>query len=166
VDGDIYVAEWDGSSAIRIADGRPPDVWKDGFLIEERCGPGEYHAEGPIWSPDGRYLAYRHTDCEGARDEWWDVLISDREGNIVTSFPSQGWGISWSPDSTLVAVWVDWTHTIGIYGLDGVRQTLLTLPHVIRAGESDPVWLADGESLRLGNFEITERKRATTTPVG
>ena len=25
VDGDIYVADWDGSNAVRIADGRPPD---------------------------------------------------------------------------------------------------------------------------------------------
>ena len=84
--------------------------------------------EGPIWSPDGRYLAYRHADCEGARDAWWDVVISDPEGNVVASFPSEGWGISWSPDSTRVAVWVRWGETIGVYGLDGERQTLLTVP--------------------------------------
>jgi hypothetical protein len=57
VDGDIYVAEWDGSNAVRIADGRPPN----------ECGAfdysGEYWGEGPIWSPDGRYLAYRHRNC-------------------------------------------------------------------------------------------------------
>jgi hypothetical protein len=37
--------------------------------------------------------------------------------------------ISWSLDSTRVAVWVSWgeePRTIGVYGLDGVRQTLLT----------------------------------------
>ena len=39
VDGDIYVAEWDGSNAVRIGDGRPPS----------ECGaPGEYWGEGPI----------------------------------------------------------------------------------------------------------------------
>jgi Tol biopolymer transport system component len=148
VNGDIYVAEWDGSNPVRIADGRPPSDCRD---------IGEYWAEGPVWSPDGRYLAYRHTDCEGARDSWWDVVISDAEGNVVTSFPSEGWGISWSPDSTRVAVWVRWGEepkTIGIYGMDGERQMLLTLPFAIGPVEADPVWSPDGESLLLGNFEI------------
>ena len=60
VDGDIYVADWDGSNPVRIADGRPPT---------DCDGIGEYFAEESIWSPDGRYLAYRHTDCDAARDE-------------------------------------------------------------------------------------------------
>jgi TolB protein len=79
-------------------------------------------------------------------------VISDPQGNVVTSFPGEGWGIPWSPDSTRVAVWDSWDEgTIGVYGLDGVRQTLLT-PDV-RWGEADPVWSPDGESLLLG-FEI------------
>jgi Tol biopolymer transport system component len=150
VDGDIFVAEWDGSNPVRIADGRPPSDCGTG----SSDGLGEYFAFGPIWSPDGRYLAYRHADCDRPGDGWWDVVISDPQGNVVTSFPSQGWGISWSPDSTRVAVWDHWGKTIGVYGLKGDRQTLLTLPFVIPAGESDPVWSPDGRSLLLGNFEI------------
>jgi Tol biopolymer transport system component len=153
VDGDIFVADWDGANPVRIANGRPPSDCHD---------VGEYSAQGPIWSPDGRYLAYRHMDCDAPRFEWSpgferDVVISDAEGNVVTSFPSEGWGISWSPDSTRVAVWNHWggePWTIGVYGLKGERQTLLTLPFVIPAGEPDPVWSPDGRSLLLGNFEI------------
>jgi WD40 repeat protein len=140
VDGDIFVAEWDGSNAVRIADGRPPSDCHD---------IGEYWAEGPIWSPDGRYLAYRHTDCDGPQ-AWWDVVISDPEGNVVASFPSEGWLISWSPDSTRVAVWVRLWETIGVYGLDGERQALLTVPPGMMAGgDYDPVWLPDGASLMV-----------------
>ena len=149
LDGDIFVAEWDGSNSVKIAEGRPPSHCNE-------FGTGEYFAVGPIWSPDGRYLAYRHMDCDAPRFEW-DVVISDTEGNVVTSFPSEGWGISWSPDSTRVAVWDHWggePWTIGVYGLKGERQTLLTLPFVIPAGESDPVWSPDGQSLLLGTFEI------------
>jgi Tol biopolymer transport system component len=149
-DGDIFVAAWDGSNPVRIADGRPPTKCGTGSSY----GSGEYFALGSIWSPDGRYLAYRHADCDGPRDAWWDVVISDRRGNVVTSFPSEGWGISWSPDASRVAVWDHWATTIGVYGLDGVRKTLLTLPFLIRAGESDPVWSPDGGSLLLGNFNI------------
>ena len=137
VDGDIYVADLDGSNPVRIADGHPVSGG-DG------CSTGEYFAEGPIWSPDGRYLAYRRADC-------WDVVISDREGNVVASFPGgEGWLISWSPDSTRVAVWVRLWETIGVYGLDGERQALLTVPPGMMApGDYDPVWLPDGASLMV-----------------
>jgi Tol biopolymer transport system component len=56
--------------------------------------------------------------------------------------------VSWSPDSTRVATWVDLGHTIGIYGLDGARQALLSLPEgLMAAGDFDPVWSPDGSSL-------------------
>jgi len=142
VDGDIFVAEWDGSNAVRIADGRPPSDCHD---------IGEYWGEGPIWSPDGRYLAYRHTDCDSPHF-WWDIVISDPEGNVVASFPSEGWLISWSPDSTRVATWVRWGETLAVYGLDGERQAVLTLPPgLMGAGDYDPVWSADGASLMVPN---------------
>src|SRR5436190_11261312 len=57
LDGDIYVADPDGSNAVKIADGRP-----------DCAGHSEYWAEGSMWSPDGRYLAYRYTECSSAPD--------------------------------------------------------------------------------------------------
>jgi Tol biopolymer transport system component len=145
VDGDIYVAEWDGSNPVRIANGRP---------ATDCHGIGEYWWEGPIWSPDGRYLAYRHTDCDGARGAWSDVVISDPEGDVVASFPSEGWGISWSPDSTRVAVWVHWERgEIGVFGPDGERQTLTVPPGMMAPpgprAPSGPRWSPDGASLRV-----------------
>ena len=104
-----------------------------------------------MWSPDGRLLAYRsRKDC----DAWpGTVYLSDPAGHVVASFPGTGWRVSWSPDSTRVATWVDLGKTIGIYGLDGVRQALLTLPDGHSPeGDFDPVWSPDGASLliRLG----------------
>ena len=116
-DGDIFVADWDGRNPVRIADG----------LAGSDSGPTEcceYWGEGPIWSPDGRHLAYRSaTDGRSAM-----VHISNSEGQVVASFPGTGWLVAWSPDSTRVATWVELSQTIGIYGLDGTRQALLTLP--------------------------------------
>lgn len=141
VDGDIYVADWDGANPVRIANGRPPNGGPG-------CGPALYGGEGPIWSPDGRHLAYWYRGCRVAPNAWGKVMISDPEGNLVASFPGEGWLISWSPDSTRVAVWVRWGKTIGVYGLDGARQAVLTLPHGMMApGDFDPVWSPDGASL-------------------
>jgi Tol biopolymer transport system component len=127
-DGDIYVADWDGSNPVRIA-------------------AGEYWGEGPTWSPDGRYLAYR--------DPSRDVVISDPEGNVVAEFSAHGWEIAWSPDSTRVAVWIRFGETIGVFGVDGERQALLTMPPGWRqAGDHDPRWSPDGTSLLLQGLVI------------
>ena len=144
LDGDIYVADADGSNPVRIANGAPG--------IKRDCWG--YWGEGPIWSPDGRYLAYRghvaadDTDCYANRT----VNISDPAGHRVASFPAEGWAISWSPDSTRVAAWLDpYPMTlIGIFGLDGGRKALLAVPPGLRPrGDYDPVWSPDGTSLLL-----------------
>ncbi|MGI8706730.1 MAG: TolB family protein [Actinomycetota bacterium] len=151
LDGDIYVADQDGSNAVKIADGRS---------AEECHGLGEYWAEGSMWSPDGRYLAYRrYTDCSGSENPLpRDVVISDAEGNVFATFPAQGWDIAWSPDSTRVAVWDQYfetTFTIGIYGLDGARQTQLTMPPGWEpSGDYDPVWAQDSTSLIVADTEV------------
>ena len=134
LNGRIYLANWDGSHPVRIANGAP---W----------GPASGSYGGVTWSPDGRYLAYwggagKSPSYSGT------VAISDARGHLVASFPGEGWLISWSPDSMRVAVWVRVGRTIGVYGVDGVRQKLLTVsPGLMLPGDFDPVWSPDGASL-------------------
>ncbi len=148
IDGDIYVADGDGKSR-RIANGAPSEAGD--------CGG--YWGEGSIWSPDGRYLAYRG-DGGGNGEPTCDrtVNISDSTGRRVASFPGDGWAVAWSPDSTRVAAWVDFygDAKLEIYGLDGVRQALLAMPPGWSAsGDVDPVWSPDGASLLVpGGAEI------------
>lgn len=138
LDGDIYVADPDGSNAVKIADAV--------------AGCEGYGA--PSWSPDGRYLAYRQDDCSRP-GPFGDVVISDAEGDVLAAFPGEGWQIAWSPDSTRVAVWDVVFETIGVYGLDGVRQTQLAIPPGMTAGgDHDPVWMPDGTSLMVPNVEV------------
>jgi Tol biopolymer transport system component len=155
IDGDVFVADADGSNAVRIADGVPVDG-------ADTCANGEQRAEytvfGTAWSPDGRYLAYWDWGCPVPPGAWGTVLISDPEGNVIASFPGQGWTIAWSPDSTRVAVWDSWGQgdaTIGIYGLDGARHVALTVPSALMpAGDYSPVWSRDGASLLLPGVQV------------
>lgn len=140
LDGDVYVADPDGSNAVKIADG----------LGDGECASADgfsFWAEGSMWSPDGRYLAYRRNDCPseepGAAER--DVVISDAGGNVYATFPADGWDIGWSPDSSRVAVWDTLFETVGVYGIDGVRQSQLTMPPGWQpTGDHDPAWTSDG----------------------
>ena len=146
LDGDIYVADWDGGNPIRIADG----VLDPGGGGPAGCG--SFWGEGPMWSPDGRHLAYRSAwddSCRATTGEG-KVYLSDPAGHVVASFPGTGWLVSWSPDSTRVATSVDLGHTFGIYGLDGARQALLSVPPGYGvSGDYSPIWSPDGGSLLM-----------------
>ena len=142
LDGDIYLADWDGRNPVRIADGLPV-------------------LDGP--SPCGRHLwggidvvARRAASCvsidHGGGACPGTVHVTDPEGDEIASFAGTGWLVSWSPDSTRVATWVDdsQSRTIGIYGLDGVRQALLTVPSGLGpSGDYDPRWSPDGRSILM-----------------
>ena len=82
-------------------------------------------------------------------------MISDAEGNVVATFPREGWEIAWSPDSTRVAVWDVTFETIGVYGVDGARQAQLTMPPGwTPSGDHDPEWMPDGTSVWVENVEL------------
>jgi Tol biopolymer transport system component len=152
LDGDIYLADWDGRNPVRIADGTPEP---------SRGGPNACNGnwgEGPMWSPDGRHFAYRSASgdrCGGT------VVITDPVSKSVASFLGTGWLVSWSPDSTRVATWVDLAKTIGIFGFDGGRQALLTVPAgCALPGDFDPVWSPDGMSVVIAGCMVPVDGRA------
>src|SRR5262245_44071138 len=114
-DGDIYVTDAKGKNPVRIANG-------------VGSGPhtcGSYRGEGSLWSPNGRYFAFRG-ECPDTMN------IADPTGRIIASFPiGMGWLISWSPDSTRVAAWARGGDVydrgdlrIGVYGIDGLQKVL------------------------------------------
>lgn len=160
VDGDVFLAEADGSNAVRIANGDPGVV---ACAVGE--GQAKYLANGTTWSPDGRYLAYwdwRGPRCAVSGSPWGTVIVNDAEGNNVARFFGQGWAISWSPDSARLAILDKWLHgqvedlTIGIYGSDGTRQMTLTVPSafVPASGDYSAAWSRDGSSIMLPGVRV------------
>ena len=149
---DIYVADPDGSNAVRIT---------DVGAIDDEC-PGGVGYGGPSWSPDGRYLAIPFgSECSSTLP---NLVITDPQGHVVADFTAQGRGIAWSPDSTRIAIWDQYcwlcpdppdTYVIGIYGIDGTRQTQIAMPPGWSpAAERGPVWTPDGASLIVNELEV------------
>jgi Tol biopolymer transport system component len=140
LDGDIYIADWDGMDPIRIIDGDPAGYGECANRIE---GAG-------LVSPDGRHIAYRSdwgNDCPGP------VAIIDLDGHLVASLPAGlGWVIAWSPDSTRVATWLPNSSQIGVYRLDGVRLAALDGSRMC-CGDYDPMWSPDGASLLIPTID-------------
>jgi Tol biopolymer transport system component len=161
--GSIYVADWDGANPVRIAAG----LSAPGGTGPATCG--SYWGEGRIWSPDGRHLAYRSawdSSCEASTGPG-KVFLADPDGRVVASFPGQGWNITWSPDSSSVATWNDGGdpanlgHKVGVYGLDGRLETVLTVPpNCPLPGDFDPRWSPDGRSVVVWPCEIPIDGRA------
>jgi Tol biopolymer transport system component len=157
--GDIYLADWDGGNPVQVADGA------DAAGGDAQCAG--FGGEGSIWAPDGRHLAFRSQwgdECPG------EVHVLDAEGRAVATVPGSGWDVSWSPDSTRFATWVDFSQTIGIYGIDGERQALLSVvgcrPDV---ADLDPVWSPDGASVLVRPCEypidgVTPRRLRSSDP--
>jgi Tol biopolymer transport system component len=148
LDGEIYVADPDGSNAVAISD-----------VIDDGC-PGDVQMGLQSWSPDGRYLAFRRSaDC-GDPTTRPDSVIADLQGNVVGTFPAHG-VIAWSPDSTRVAVWDEYSYdeggmgTIGIYGIDGTRETQIAIPPGYEPSlQRGPIWAPDGASLIVSELEV------------
>ena len=109
-----------------------------------------FWAEGSMWSPDGRYLAYRRGDCSleapgTTNKNWGDVVISRRGGQRARHVPRRWMG------HRVVARF----HTrrgVGHLVRDGRRLRGRRRPagpdhDAVRwqpAGDHDPAWLRDG----------------------
>ena len=138
LDGDIYLADVDGRNPTRIADGAPAG---------DASGTGSFSLVG--WAPDGRHLLYEKFG--GA--PWNETAyIGDPNGRVIASFsPSDGnvWsGLGWSPDSTRLVGWTAGSTAIGVFGLDGRRQSLISIPAGDgRFREYPGLWAHDGRSV-------------------
>ena len=77
--GDIYVADSDGTGAIRLTDSSEFEGY-------------------PAWSPDGSMIAYERE--AGGGDEIWTM---NADGSNQKSLGVDGWNPTWSPDGTRIA---------------------------------------------------------------
>jgi TolB protein len=102
------------------------------------CLGRDYREEAIAWSPDGKHLAVAHWEVDQT------VLKQlDPQGNLVHewSIPAKVWGISWSPDSTRMAITVDGSASLQIIHQDFTARYFS--PEANAFGQ--PTWSPNGE---------------------
>jgi hypothetical protein len=133
IDGDIYVADSDGTNAIRIARGADQAPCR-GFI-----------ANRGLTSPDGRFITYRGQRSGDCQDT---VFLTDASGQLVAAVQGWGWDIGWSPDSNHFATWLGVGTEIAVYSKQGELEATLD-GSLMCCGDYDPAWSPDGSDAVL-----------------
>ena len=110
----------------------------------------------PVWSPDGRKLAYH-----GTRDGNLDLFVAAADGTAearVTDDPGADWSPAWSPDGTKLLFTSDRSGNddVWVVAATGGSATRLTENP---AADQVPVWSPDGKRIafvsdRSGDVEV------------
>jgi Tol biopolymer transport system component/polyisoprenoid-binding protein YceI len=125
---ELYVMNADGSAQIRLTE-----------------GPA-YEGE-PVWSPDGRRIAF--AAGEGRFEGSTDIYIVNADGSELrrlTSDPGGAWSPAWSPDGTRLAFVAQRDGRVDIYimNADGAMPVNLTES---AQEERRPIWSPEGRRI-------------------
>jgi Tol biopolymer transport system component len=142
----IYVADADGSDAVRLTDGIN-DSW-------------------PAWSTDGSKIAFVSTRFDPSVaychpgvyvDCATEIFVMDRDGSDVarlTTDPGVDFDPAWSPDGTRIAYTHtpnSWTATaIQVIGADGANSLRVSSSN--GGSDLDPAWSPNGDQIVLGGI--------------
>jgi len=142
---------------------------------ERRLTTSPGHDSGPVWSPDGKRLAFF-----SRRGGNTDIYVMNADGSgvrRVTRSPAYDFTPTWSPDGRRLAFLrfpaAEGPHPGDLFVVNvdtGGEQRVARL----RGGAPDPVWSPDGRTIAFsGNYGIylikidgTGLRRLTTSPFG
>ena len=134
----IYVKLIGAGTALRLTNSMEPDF-------------------DPVWSPDGRYIAFARQSDQG-----YEVLAvpslggPERELRRTRSDLMGQRNLAWSPDGKLIAV-IDRASSKGPYGLylvsiANLEEREFTSPPAGYFADSDPVFSPDGQTLAFARW--------------
>lgn len=106
------------------------------------CLPFNIREEAFAWSPDGRRFAYAAPD-----NGYTSIRVMDANGGGSLNhwvLYEAVWGLSFSPDSSLIAVTVDVDASLRIYSAAGPQAAIALDGH---SAVSRPAWSPDGGTI-------------------
>ena len=146
--------------------GGPTEVIDLPVMLKPTLGPdGDTSAAtGPVWSPDGRFLALTCVDPETGRDATWIVETAGGSFRPLVQHAADDRSPTWSPDSRIVAF------TSNVNGRDRIAIAEAqppegATPYAIAltdgaTDDRDPAWLRSGQEIafrrRLANPETDD----------
>lgn len=106
--------------------------------------------EGPVYSPDGRFILYRAQARAGFESDRWELMLFDRQSgqhrSITRTFDRSADGYVWSPDSKTIYVSAEDNALVPIFALD-VSGTSVPKPIVREGSNGDLQVSRDGRTL-------------------
>lgn len=166
----VFTSSRDGTREIYVMDDGGSDI--------QRLTDNQLFEKSPVWSPDGKQIAFTRDVDADIREKQFDIILMDADGDNprnLTDHPAQDGSPAWSPDGEHIAFTSDRSGRNEIHILDifsgKVRQ--LTDNRPLDGTANDPSWSPDGRYIaykqstpRKGQtIYIMDVKREVTDPL-